>query len=189
LTEFEHAMHFHATRLERVFDSCFRVQDNTRLLGGAREPVYRPAASPAEYHRLYYREDFFASALHEIAHWCIAGRERRQRVDFGYWYAPEGRDAQQQKAFERVEVKPQALEWIFSLACGYPFRVSVDNLDPVSGQLADTLAFRREVALQAASYQRRGLPRRASELFAALRDEFGTGLGPESLRFNVGAID
>ncbi len=39
-------------------------------------------------------------------HWCIAGKARRNRVDFGYWYCPDGRDAQTQSQFEDVEVKP-----------------------------------------------------------------------------------
>ncbi len=50
----------------------------------------------------------FASALHEISHWCIAGKARRELVDFGYWYCPDGRDAMTQSQFEDVEVKPQA---------------------------------------------------------------------------------
>ncbi len=32
-----------------------------------------------------------------------------------------GATSEQQLAFEAVEAKPQALEWLFSLACGYPF--------------------------------------------------------------------
>ena len=48
--------------------------------------------------------------------------------DFGYWYAPDGRSAAQQQAFERVEIKPQALECLFTLACGRTFQVSQDNL-------------------------------------------------------------
>ncbi len=43
------------------------------------------------------RTDFFASALHEISHWCVAGKARREQVDFGYWYCPDGRDAMTQK--------------------------------------------------------------------------------------------
>ncbi|MEA7548766.1 elongation factor P hydroxylase, partial [Salmonella enterica subsp. enterica serovar Anatum] len=43
---------------------------------------------------------------YEISHWCIAGKARRELVDFGYWYCPDGRDAQTQSQFEDVEVKP-----------------------------------------------------------------------------------
>ncbi len=97
---------FDAGRLERVFADCFTRDFDTLLLGGAPEPVYVPAGmrcgvtAPAPHHRLFYREDFFASALHEAAHWCIAGRERRLLVDFGYWYAPAGRDAPAQARFQ-----------------------------------------------------------------------------------------
>ena len=108
---------FDCARLEAVFARCFARTENTRLVGGAAEPLYQPAGKGNGPHSLYFREDYFASALHEVAHWCIAGIERRQRVDFGYWYAPEGRSDDQQRAFESVEVRPQALEWYFSLAC------------------------------------------------------------------------
>lgn len=54
----------------------------------------------------------FNSALHEISHWTIAGKERRLLADLGYWYAPDGRTREQQALFEQVEVKPQAIEWL-----------------------------------------------------------------------------
>ncbi|WP_417667272.1 elongation factor P hydroxylase, partial [Pseudidiomarina sp.] len=41
--------------------------------------------------------------LLEMSHWCIAGEKRRQLEDYGYWYLPDGRDAQQQHAFEQAE--------------------------------------------------------------------------------------
>lgn len=66
--------------------------------------------------------------LLEMSHWCVAGKARRGLSDFGYWYAPDGRTAAQQQAFERVEIKPQALECLFTLACGRQFQVSQDNL-------------------------------------------------------------
>ncbi|WP_296244624.1 MULTISPECIES: elongation factor P hydroxylase [unclassified Psychrobacter] len=97
------------------------------LVRGDSEPEYFPAKNnePA---RIEFAHGFFQSALHELSHFCIAGERRRQLADFGYWYAPDGRSAAQQKAFERVEIKPQALECLFSLACGRPFQVSEDNL-------------------------------------------------------------
>jgi elongation factor P hydroxylase len=100
-------------------------------------------------HLLWYREDYFASALHEVAHWCIAGEQRRQQLDFGYWYAPDGRSPEQQGAFEAVEYKPQALEWFFSLACGYRFRLSADNLGMPGGEMPDASEFRGRVCEQA----------------------------------------
>jgi elongation factor P hydroxylase len=166
--------HFNAARLEQVFTTCFAQRWRTVLEGGASEPYYQPASGQGEMHRLFYRSDYFASALHEVAHWCIAGERRRQLADFGYWYAPDGRSPQQQAAFEAVEAKPQALEWFFSRACGYRFRISVDNLG-ASGE-HDTEPFRRRVLAQACTWQQAGLPQRAQLFFNALALEFGTGL-------------
>jgi elongation factor P hydroxylase len=174
-------------RLETVFQRCFAVSQNTQLVGGAAEPLYLPADKPGTAHRLYYREDFAASALHEVAHWCIAGSARREQVDFGYWYAPEGRSASQQCAFEAVEVRPQALEWLFSVACGLRFRVSVDNFG-ADGSLPDSAAFCLRVAEQARRYQQQGLPSRARVFRDALATEFGTLAALQALDFEHGEI-
>ena len=138
---------FAAHDLEQLFAETFADQYDTVLCGGAAEPVYVPG-SP---HRIFYTRDYFRSALHEVAHWCVAGEARRRQPDYGYWYAPDGRDAAQQRLFEQVEVKPQALEQLFCDACGHPFRVSLDNLDGEAGQ-GD--AFAVAVAAQAAAYRR-----------------------------------
>ncbi|XID75298.1 elongation factor P hydroxylase [Alkanindiges sp. WGS2144] len=99
---------------------------------GEHEPEYFPAQNgqPA---RIVFAHGYFASALHEISHWCIAGTERRKLPDLGYWYAPDGRNAEQQALFEQVEIKPQALEWLFSQACQRRFQVSLDNLNGQAG--------------------------------------------------------
>lgn len=60
--------------LERAFRECFEVEFATILVGGGSEPLYLPSEDPpCEPHRIVYREDYFASALHEVAHWCLAG--------------------------------------------------------------------------------------------------------------------
>lgn len=112
--------------LMQVFNILFSEQ-KVSLARSAGEPEYFPYQhnEPA---RIEFAHGFFASALHEISHWCIAGDARRRLPDFGYWYAPDGRSAAQQQAFERVEIKPQALECLFTLACGRTFQVSQDNL-------------------------------------------------------------
>jgi elongation factor P hydroxylase len=168
-------------RLQRVFNACFLGPENTVLCGGAEEPFYAPAVNPGVPHRLWYREDFFASALHEAAHWCIAGPQRRLLPDFGYWYAPEGRNPDQQAAFEAVEVAPQALEWCFAIACGYRFRVSTDNLAAEQGRRANDSAFKRAVCSEARRRASAGLPNRAARFYAALQAEFGlsTPLSPD----------
>lgn len=119
------------TWLMAQFNACFSDQ-NTVLAHSPDEPEYLPASAqqPAQ---ILFAHGFFASALHEISHWCIAGAERRKLPDLGYWYAPDGRSREQQQLFEQVEVKPQALEWLFSVACDRPFRVSLDNLNGDAG--------------------------------------------------------
>jgi elongation factor P hydroxylase len=175
------AQRVHASAaLERLFNRCFLDSEVTRLIGGASEPLYLPADRDCAENRLYYREDFFASALHEIAHWCIAGSERRRLRDFGYWYEPEGRGNDQQAAFLAVEARPQALEWYFSLACDYPFRLSLDTFDP-HGYQEMQRSFATRVAAQAERLREQGLPPRAALFFGALADAFGTGLTPAAL--------
>ena len=120
-------MQANANDLIRLFNAQFRHSERTILQGGADEPFYLAKNNDA-LSVIYFREDFFSSALHEISHWCIAGAKRRTLDDYGYWYAPDGRTPEQQIEFEHVEVKPQALEWLFSLQCGVAFRMSVDNL-------------------------------------------------------------
>jgi len=176
-------------RLEEVFTRCFGESLCTRLRGGAAEPVYQPAANQDEFHLLHYRADYFASALHEVAHWCIAGEIRRQQTDFGYWYAPDGRSPAQQRAFERVECKPQALEWFFSKACAYPFRLSVDNLQGRVDESPPVSGFAQRVYAQALQLQCAGLPERAGVFFQGLCREFDTLVDPADLRFSLGELD
>lgn len=180
--------YFDAARLERVFNSIFSGRYNTQLAGGAKEPLYRPAANTGGHHILYYRLDYFASALHEVAHWCIAGPVRRQQPDFGYWYAPEGRSSEQQIAFEAVERKPQALEWLFSRACAWPFQVSVDNVDLAEEDLYDARAFKQAVLQQVILCRDAGLPGRAAEFYGALCREFGTAVPASQQQFTLAQL-
>ncbi|MBT4522466.1 MAG: transporting ATPase [Halieaceae bacterium] len=181
--------HFQSTRLESVFTQCFAVTEQTQLVGGASEPLYQPASEPGKPHVLYYRDDYFASALHEVAHWCIAGSGRRLQVDFGYWYEPDGRSDTQQREFEAVEYRPQALEWFFAKACNFPFGVSVDNLDVWDGKLPDTSDFRRRVVEQSRHWSQVGLPLRAHQFYSGLCREFGTRVKPTALVFHWSELD
>ena len=162
-------------RLEQVFANCFITEFNTRLIGGHEEPLYQPATQGGDAAEIQYRSDYFASALHEIAHWCIAGPARRLQVDYGYWYAPDGRDAETQRQFELAEYKPQALEWFFAKACGYPFKLSLDNLSGDDMHCADTQDFKQAVLEQAHCWQESGLPSRGQRFFIALQQEFSCG--------------
>lgn len=156
--------------LIRLFNATFAGVENTVLVRGGEEPLYLPADDEYPCHRILFAHGFFASALHEIAHWCIAGRRRRQLVDYGYWYQPDGRDAGQQAAFEAVEARPQALEWAFSIACGATFRVSVDNLN---GAPVDRHGFARRVHEALCRYAGHGFPPRAARFLAVLSDHYG----------------
>ncbi|TDP39087.1 hypothetical protein DEU29_104199 [Idiomarina aquatica] len=152
----------HYQQLIDVFNQCFKNTENTILVAGEDEPYYCPAGQQHAHHRVVFAHGFYASALHEISHWCIAGRVRRQIFDYGYWYEPDGRDERQQQAFEQVERKPQALEWLFSLCAGTNFQVSVDNL---SGIEVDRAAFTAAVKDQLLRFYRTKIPTRA-EVFA-----------------------
>ncbi len=149
-----------------LFNRLF-LEQKVELVRGEQEPEYFPiqGEQPA---RIEFAHGFFASALHEMSHWCVAGRKRRLLNDFGYWYAPDGRTAAQQQAFERVEVKPQALECLFSLACGLPFQVSQDNLSADFNTSGSTFAY--DVYVQAKEYvaEPHKLPRDAKTLLSAL---------------------
>ncbi|WP_232362628.1 elongation factor P hydroxylase [Salinimonas chungwhensis] len=158
-------------RLIALFDKTFYAEYNTRLVKGDDEPVYLPAGDTCACHRIIFAHGFFASALHEIAHWCVAGPRRRLLEDYGYWYCPDGRNAEQQKQFEQVEVKPQAIEWAFTLAAGKQFSVSTDNLN---GAEPDREAFTLAVKTQLLSYVRNGFPSRAQYMLDALHTEFNT---------------
>lgn len=147
-----------------TFNECFFISHKTILKGGYTEPEYIPIQdnNPAEIH---FKENYSNSALHEIAHWCIAGKERRQEIDFGYWYSPDGRSDEEQLLFYEVEVKPQSLEWAFCLASGMEFHISCDNL---GGGQQNTTSFQNKVEQQLISYLKTNLPTRAASFFEAL---------------------
>ena len=137
------------------------VHFNTRLVGGYTEPFYK-AATKHEDAELRFTRDYVRSALHELAHWCVAGRERRQQDDYGYWYEPDGRSEAQQRLFFQAEIRPQAIEKHFCDALGIPFSVSVDNLG--TAPLAGVEDFSRAVEQCHADYALHGLPARASRI-------------------------
>jgi len=152
------------TLLIDVFNRTFS-DFNTRLVRGGSEPIYLPASQEYPYHRIVFAHGFFSSALHEIAHWSIAGDKRRQLEDYGYWYCPDGRDEKQQSEFESVEIKPQAIEWAFCRAAGRRFQVSTDNLN---GAEPDREGFTGNVRAQLAWYDEHGFPPRATRFIGAL---------------------
>ncbi len=158
--------------LIHIFNQTFFAKYNTKLELGGEEPIYLPADEHVDYHRIIFARGFYASAMHEIAHWCVAGAERRLLEDFGYWYHPDGRSEQVQAEFEKVEIRPQAYEWILSVSAGFPFNVSCDNL---SGDFEpDRLAFMHKVHREVMMILEQGLPERVSMLSQALRAFYQT---------------
>lgn len=130
LGEEDHALS--ARAIVTVFAACFadhRDPDvRAQLVRGGDEPLYRPATRWRPWAEVIYARDLAASCLHEAAHWLRAGRERRQLVDYGYWYEPDGRDDAAQARFEQAEVEIQAIEWILATCAGVRFHISADNL-------------------------------------------------------------
>lgn len=177
-------MHYYQD-LITIFNNCFAGEYNTRLVKGDDEPVYLPADDQRNYHALYFAHGFFSSALHECSHWLIAGEARRQLVDFGYWYTPDGRTAEQQNIFQTVEVKPQALEWILSKACGHKFRVSIDNLN---GAESNTETFKHAVYEQVLKYCANGLSQRAEQFRLALCSFYKTTINLQNEHFDLEEI-
>lgn len=161
----------HYQDLIDLFNLTFIDSENTVLIKGDHEPIYIPANVSQKYHRIIFAHGYFASALHEISHWCIAGKQRRLLEDYGYWYTPDGRNSEQQAEFEKVEVKPQAIEWAFSKAAGKSFRVSTDNLN---GAAVNIQGFREAVKQQVLWYLDHGFPLRAEEFIGVLQGFYQT---------------
>ncbi|MEH6549794.1 MAG: elongation factor P hydroxylase [Pseudomonadales bacterium] len=168
-----------------LFNGLFEGE-NTCLVRGDGEPVYLPASPDGKKAQVIFAHGFFASALHEVAHWLIAGARRRQLLDYGYWYEPDGRTAEQQVEFERVEVKPQAMEWILSHACGVRFRISVDNL---SGESTDSGPFKQAVLHQVQVFCAQGLEARARLLVSELCEYYGSSNPLQVEQYTLSELD
>ena len=155
---------FDAHQVMRLFNQEFVESDRTELICGAAEPYYEPGSL----NRIYFRADYVRSALHEVAHWCVAGRRRRQLADYGYWYSPDGRDAKQQQAFFAVEARPQAVERYFCEAIGIAFSPSVDNVG-AQIELQQLRHFEARIQEWCHQFALTGLPLRAARFVTVLR--------------------
>jgi len=160
-----------ACEIAACFDACFAQAQSTLLVGGLDEPLYLPGAR-GRLARLYYREDFAASALHEAAHWCIAGRQRRERTDFGYAYVPPPRSERQQASFFAAELKAQSLESVFADAADVTFRPSADNLQ---ARTRDFMAQVQQARPAVINWLRTSPDARAREFLSRLRGSGGAG--------------
>lgn len=149
-------------QIKSVFEREFGQSHRVCLQGGAEEPLYLP--SEQQPNLLVYTRDYPASALHEIAHWCLASVGQLKLKDWGHWYTPDGRSAEQQRRFQRAEARVQAVEWALSVAAGRRFRESSDNL---SGEFIDDSGFKDQIHNHIAHFCEQGLPERAAQLFYA----------------------
>lgn len=174
----------HITDLIQIFNSTFEEVYNTRLIKGGDEPIYLPAGQNTDYAQIVFAHGYYASAMHEIAHWCLAGAQRRKKEDFGYWYIPDGRNKAQQEAFELVEIKPQAIEWALCVAAGKHFDVSTDNL--LGEGETDRHAFKAKVLQQVSDYLLQGFPKDAETMINALSNFYKTSLPLDIERFSLG---
>ena len=159
-----------AARIAQIFNAEFLSSHHTLMCGGAAEPLYEPVCGPKPA-RIVFTHDYPASALHEAAHWCLAGPHRRTQRDYGYWYLPGPRDPQQREAFFAAEADVQAVEAVFARICGVRFVVSADDFAASSSELE---RFERVVA-QRLIVRRAALPPRARRFRAALAAAFATG--------------
>ncbi len=146
-----------------LFNREFEITESTVLVGGGEEPFF----APGQPSRIVFRADYVRSALHEVSHWCVAGAHRRRLPDYGYWYSPEGRSSEAQRAFFALEARPQAIEAIFCGALGIRFAPSIDN---VGADLCDAEleVFSRRICQWRDQFFNGGLPSRAERFRKAL---------------------
>ena len=142
--------------------NCTFSDHGVVMHGGYREPMYIPGTDAAE---LRYTLDHTASALHEAAHWCIAGRRRRRYTDYGYFYEPPPRSGMDRARFEGVEIEAQSVEVLFAAAAGSQFQPSGDD---VGAPLFLEEAFGHRILERARERRQVGLPKRADKFRAAL---------------------
>ena len=163
-------------QIRAVFDGCFAAEqavpeDRARLVRGGPEPFYVPSHAHDPVAQVVYARDLAPSALHEIAHWLCAGKARRCLSDYGYWYVPDGRNAEEQARFEALEPPVQGTECLLALACGVHFRLSADNLSNPE----PSANFRTAVLAQALERLQSPAPR-LSRLLAACCAQSGISL-------------
>ncbi|WP_045962030.1 elongation factor P hydroxylase [Vibrio nigripulchritudo] len=111
---------------QNLINAFSAIFPNLTIKGEAEEPFYEaPLADTNAV--LYFRSNYPRSLLHEISHYCLAGDRRRSLDDFGYWYTPCGRTAEEQQRFELVEARPQGLEKAMCEIVGIKFSPSIDD--------------------------------------------------------------
>jgi elongation factor P hydroxylase len=153
-------------KLINLLNNKYLNQFNTQIVGGFVEPFYK-ASINHKHAEIQFSYSYIRSALHELSHWCVAGEERRKSDDYGYWYAVDGRNQQQQDEFFKLEIKPQSIEWAFSIICGVEFEASVDNLN---NSVKGIDEFNENLVIQMQEYLTDGFSKRVTEIIKLLAD-------------------
>ncbi len=141
----------------------------TRLVPTQQEPYYLPKNITHPWHQIFYTEHSYTSLFHEVSHWCIASLERRQQIDYGYWYQESSRDQHAQQIYLNSEAKTQALEWILCKTVNAKICVIPDN-QPQSFE--PSLEFKQKIFMALQQYFAKGLPIRAQQLVDALLKQY-----------------
>lgn len=123
-----------------LIDAFLVIFPNLKIIGGAEEPFYLAPKENIDA-IIYFRSNYPRSLLHEMSHYCLAGDRRRNIDDFGFWYSPCGRSAEEQEMFETVEARPQGLEKAMCEILGIKFLPSLDDFSgrPPSGDFLENL--------------------------------------------------
>ncbi len=150
--------------LLKLLNENYLNQFNTILIGGFSEPFYKAHKGNISA-EIQFAHDYIRSALHELSHWCVAGNERRKVDDYGYWYAEDGRNQQQQDEFFKVEIKPQSIEWALSIVCGIKFEASVDNLN---ANVDGVDKFEQKLKSELKLYTQNGFSKRVTEIIQVI---------------------
>ncbi len=158
-------------QLISLFNNTFEEQYNVILLSDSDEPDYRPCNSDCATNVINFANGYINSALHEIAHWVIAGESRRKLADYGYWYEEDGRDSQQQMLFQQLEIFPQAVEKAFCEAMSRQFNASIDNLLSPSNSV-QRAQFEADIESKKKQLEIEGFPKRAEQFLGVLTKQF-----------------
>ncbi len=132
-----------------------------------------PADAEVPYNRIVFAHGFYASAIHEISHWCIAGKARRELVDFSATgIARMGVMPKRKASLKMLKRSRRHSTGCSVLAAGYPLNVSCDNLE---GDFEpDRVVFQRRVHAQVMDYLANGIPERPARFIKALQNYYHT---------------
>lgn len=155
--------------LAALFNMVFEGSEQTVLIATDDEPHYLPKGDDRLDYRIFYTRDSYTSLMHEVAHWCRAGVDRRQLPDYGYWYQAGNRLPPAQQLYVQSESKTQALEWIFCVAAGLRLQIIPEN-QPHSFEPSPE--FKRSIYDAALNYLRRGLSDRSERFKQTLLSHY-----------------